>query len=185
MARKKNGELRVFAFPMQALYAALCFALAILAAVAPAAAYKGGWGEGVVIGAVLCLGVWFCCKRSLTQYTFTPEGFVRSGKGRRFVGWEEIRGAGSYAPAKNGGALPHRVVFLLTDDVPEIEIYQNKMVRTLADDVFLLAYRKEVLEYLAEYLPLDGWSKAGDKELYRRAPEQATRGVFEERISCE
>lgn len=185
MAKTKNGLLRVFAFPMQAVYAALCFALAIIAAAAPATTYKGGWGEGVVIGAVLCLGVWFCCKRQMTRYTFTPEGFVRSGKGRRFVGWEEIRGAGSYAPAKNSGALPHRVVFLLTDDVPEIEIYRNKMVRILSDDVFLLAYRKEVLEYLAEHLPLDGWTKAGDKELYRRMPKQADGRDFDERTGYE
>lgn len=93
---------------------------------------------------------------------------MRSGKYKRLVRWKEVRGAGSYAPGPNAGGLPHRVVFLLTEDLPEIEIYKQRIGQTVAPGLFQLAYRREVLEFLAEHLPLSGWQKEGDKELYRR-----------------
>ena len=93
---------------------------------------------------------------------------MRSGKYKRLVRWEEVRGAGSYAPGLNAGGLPQRMVFLLTEDLPEIEIYKQRIGQTVAPGLFMLAYRRKVLEFLAEHLPLSGWQREGDKELYRR-----------------
>ena len=77
---------------------------------------------------------------------------MRSGKYRRLVRWEEVRGAGSYAPGLNAGGLPQRMVFLLTEDLPEIEIYKQRIGQTVAPGLFMLAYRRKVLEFLAEHL---------------------------------
>lgn len=148
MAGKPKKSLRVWAFPMNAAYAACCFVLALMLAAA-SAAETGQRGASAAVGAALCLGVWFAFRKSLVR-------------------WEEVRGAGSYAPGPNAGGLPHRVVFLLTEDLPEIEIYKQRIGQTVAPGLFQLAYRREVLEFLAEHLPLSGWQKEGDKELYRR-----------------
>lgn len=166
-AGRPKEILRVWAFPMGAAYAAACFVLALTLAAA-AWAEAGQWGAGAAVGALLCLGVWLSCKKSLVRFTFTPEGFVRSGKYRRLVRWEELRGAGSYAPGPGAGGMAQRVVFLMTEDLPEIEIYRHKITQTVAPGLFMLAYRQEVLEFLAEHLPLTGWQREGDKELYRR-----------------
>lgn len=58
----------------------------------------GQWGVSAAVGAALCLGVWFALRKSLVRFVFTEKGFMRSGKYRRLVRWEEVRGAGSYAP---------------------------------------------------------------------------------------
>lgn len=167
MAGKPKKSLRVWAFPMNAAYAACCFVLALMLA-AGSAAETGQRGASAAVGAALCLGVWFAFRKSLVRFAFMEEGFMRSGKYKRLVRWEEVRGAGSYAPGPNAGGLPHRVVFLLTEDLPEIEIYKQRIGQTVAPGLFQLAYRREVLEFLAEHLPLSGWQKEGDKELYRR-----------------
>ena len=160
MAGKPKKSLRVWAFPMNAAYAACCFVLALMLA-AGSAADTGQWDVSAAVGAVLCLGVWLFCRKSLVR-------FMRSGKYKRLVRWEEVRGAGSYAPGLNAGGLPQRMVFLLTEDLPEIEIYKQRIGQTVAPGLFMLAYRRKVLEFLAEHLPLSGWQREGDKELYRR-----------------
>ena len=165
MAGKPKKSLRVWAFPMNAAYAACCFVLALMLA---AAADTGQWDVSAAVGAVLCLGVWLFCRKSLVRFVFTEKGFMRSGKYKRLVRWEEVRGAGSYAPGLNAGGLPQRMVFLLTEDLPEIEIYKQRIGQTVAPGLFMLAYRRKVLEFLAEHLPLSGWQREGDKELYRR-----------------
>ncbi len=167
MAGKPKDILRVWAFPMNAAYTAGCFVLALTLAAA-SGAQAGQWGAGMATGAVLCLGVWLFCKKSLVRFVFTEKGFVRSGKYKRLVRWEEVRGAGSYAPGPNAGGLPQRMVFLLTEELTETEIYKQRIGQTVAPGLFMLACRREVLEFLAEHLPLSGWQKEGGKELYRR-----------------
>ena len=165
--KDKNGALRVWAFPLNAGYAAMCFALALLVSAAPGI-QEGLWGASAVLAVVLCLAVWAACRKSLVRFTFTPDGFVRSGKYQRFVRWEEIRGMGCYHPGLNAGGLPDRIIVLMTESLPELELYQYKITRTIRPDAFYLGYRTEIMMMLTEYLPLDGWQKQGEKELYRR-----------------
>ena len=84
MAGKPKKSLRVWAFPMNAAYAACCFVLALMLA-ADSAAETGQWGASAAVGAALCLGVWFAFRKSLVRFAFMEEGFMRSGKYKRLA----------------------------------------------------------------------------------------------------